>query len=71
MRMRKAIIIGSVEKGSGSQLWETAFAMRALLASNLGVETFDVLRRRHSYIKKSLVILVHYLVLLYQTIKCF
>ncbi|WZZ43816.1 hypothetical protein YC2023_040075 [Brassica napus] len=42
-------------KGSGSQLWETAFAMRALLASNLGVETFDVLRRRHSYIKKSLV----------------
>ncbi|CDY20917.1 BnaC06g01370D [Brassica napus] len=101
MRMRKAIIIGSVEKplcmlscwienpdgdhfkkhlsrisdliwvaedglqlqdqnkytsgGSGSQLWETAFAMRALLASNLGVETFDVLRRRHSYIKKSLV----------------
>ncbi|KAF3547825.1 hypothetical protein DY000_02005558 [Brassica cretica] len=40
-------------QGSGSQLWETAFAMRALLASNLGVETFDVLRRRHSYIKKS------------------
>ncbi|KAL0733320.1 hypothetical protein Bca4012_009530 [Brassica carinata] len=42
--------------GCGSQLWETAFAIRALLASNLGVETFDVLRRGHSYIKKSQVI---------------
>ncbi|ESQ50636.1 hypothetical protein EUTSA_v10022563mg [Eutrema salsugineum] len=37
----------------GSQLWETGFAIQALLASDLGDETYEVLRRGHTYIKRS------------------
>jgi squalene/oxidosqualene cyclase-like protein len=37
----------------GSQLWDTGFAMQALLASNLSSEISDVLRRGHEFIKNS------------------
>ncbi|CAH8357721.1 unnamed protein product [Eruca vesicaria subsp. sativa] len=37
----------------GSQLWETGFAIQALLASDLCDETDEVLRRGHNYIKIS------------------
>ncbi|EFH64023.1 hypothetical protein ARALYDRAFT_477065 [Arabidopsis lyrata subsp. lyrata] len=37
----------------GCQLWDTGFAIQALLASNLPDETDDALRRGHNYIKTS------------------
>jgi lupeol synthase 2 len=37
----------------GSQLWDTVFAIQALLACDLSDETDDVLRKGHSFIKKS------------------
>ncbi|CAN8240342.1 unnamed protein product [Cochlearia groenlandica] len=37
----------------GSQLWETGFAIQALIASDLCDETYNVLRKGHSFIKKS------------------
>ncbi|CAF1825307.1 unnamed protein product [Brassica napus] len=37
----------------GSQLWDTVFAVQALLASDLCDETYEVLRRGHKYIKIS------------------
>ncbi|KAJ9175149.1 hypothetical protein P3X46_013730 [Hevea brasiliensis] len=37
----------------GSQLWDTAFATQALIASNLTDEIGDVLKRGHDFIKKS------------------
>ncbi|XP_019057482.1 PREDICTED: camelliol C synthase-like [Tarenaya hassleriana] len=40
----------------GSQLWDTGFAIQALLASNLSSEISDVLKRGHNFIKMSQVI---------------
>ncbi|VVA95854.1 unnamed protein product [Arabis nemorensis] len=37
----------------GSQLWETGFAIQALISSDLCDETNEVLKRGHDYIKKS------------------
>lgn len=37
----------------GCQLWDTGFAIQALLASNLPDETDDALKRGHNYIKAS------------------
>ncbi|XP_010531947.1 PREDICTED: camelliol C synthase-like isoform X1 [Tarenaya hassleriana] len=37
----------------GSQLWDTGFAIQALLASNLSNEISDVLKRGHNFIKMS------------------
>ncbi|XP_019057505.1 PREDICTED: camelliol C synthase-like isoform X2 [Tarenaya hassleriana] len=37
----------------GSQLWDTGFAIQALLASNLSNEVSNVLKRGHDFIKKS------------------
>ncbi|CAA7022138.1 unnamed protein product [Microthlaspi erraticum] len=40
-------------QGFGTQLWETGFAMQAILASDLCDETYEVLRKGHDYIKNS------------------
>ncbi|XP_010537756.1 PREDICTED: camelliol C synthase-like isoform X2 [Tarenaya hassleriana] len=37
----------------GSQLWDTGFAIQALLASNLSNEIPDILRKGHDFMKKS------------------
>lgn len=37
----------------GSQLWDTGFAIQALLASNLTDEIGPILARGHDFIKKS------------------
>ncbi|CAA7022140.1 unnamed protein product [Microthlaspi erraticum] len=37
----------------GSQLWDTALAVHAILASDLSDETNDALKKGHDYIKKS------------------
>ncbi|CAA7045725.1 unnamed protein product [Microthlaspi erraticum] len=37
----------------GSQLWDTAFAVQAILASDISDETNDVLKKGHDYIKIS------------------
>ena len=37
----------------GSQLWDTGFAVQAILASELFDETGNVLKKGHDYIKKS------------------
>ncbi|XP_016445350.1 beta-amyrin synthase [Nicotiana tabacum] len=40
-------------QGLGSQLWDTAFAIQALLASEMNDEISDTLRKGHDFIKKS------------------
>ncbi|KAJ4833618.1 hypothetical protein Tsubulata_050985 [Turnera subulata] len=44
---------GMKVQGFGSQLWDTAFAIQALLASNLTGEIGEVLKKGHDFIKKS------------------
>ncbi|CAA7022137.1 unnamed protein product [Microthlaspi erraticum] len=43
-------------QGFGSQLWETGFAMQAILASDPCDESYEVLRKGHDYIKNSQVV---------------
>jgi squalene cyclase len=43
-------------KGCGSQLWDTSFAIQALLASNLTDEIGPTLARGHDFFKKSQVL---------------
>lgn len=38
---------------NGSQLWDTAFAVQAIVSTKLGEEFAPTLRKAHTYIKKS------------------
>lgn len=38
---------------NGSQLWDTAFAVQAIIASKLGEAFGPTLEKAHSYLKKS------------------
>ncbi|KAL8141223.1 hypothetical protein V2J09_007244 [Rumex salicifolius] len=41
---------------NGSQLWDTAFAIQAILSTNLAEECYTTLKKAHSYIHKSQVL---------------
>ena len=48
-----ALIYAICIQGFGSQLWDAAFAIQALLASNLIDEIGPTLAKGHDFIKKS------------------
>ncbi|CAN1270054.1 Cycloartenol synthase [Linum perenne] len=48
------ICIGPVNKGyNGSQLWDTAFAVQAIISTNLIEEYGSTLKKAHTYVKNS------------------
>ncbi|KAK4493363.1 hypothetical protein RD792_017741 [Penstemon davidsonii] len=51
------ICIGPVNKGyNGSQLWDTAFAVQAIISADLGEEFGPTIRKAHMYMKNSQVL---------------